>query len=295
MPLVADHADLGRLDATDIDVELWRTRIHYCAAPLRCPECRHRMVAVVSSTGLRHFRHYRRPARCELYGETPTHRAIKREVLAAIRSLPGWTAEPEVPGDGWRADVLASGPDGRRIAWEVQVSGIGADTAAERTARLNASGVEVCWLPLTTRHALRDLPCALIKTSSEGSTVVKHAEVFDTRWVCPRVDLSVFVANVCRATVFWAPRRSRSTTGAWTTAADLAKAAEKEEASARDSTALLHERRTDDLDRSKVKELGHRIDVFSYSESPEERVRQLIAWQNGTPRGWDAMSDPPPW
>ena len=73
MPFVADEPECGRIDATDVRDELW-TAIHRRGAELSCPGCGARMVAVVSATGLRYFRHYRRPDRCASDGETELRR-----------------------------------------------------------------------------------------------------------------------------------------------------------------------------------------------------------------------------
>jgi hypothetical protein len=50
---------------------------------------------------------------------------LKRELLAAVRAGAGWRAEAEVPGESWRAGVLATGPDGvRRNLWGVELAQI---------------------------------------------------------------------------------------------------------------------------------------------------------------------------
>src|SRR3546814_5673800 len=71
------------------------------------------------------------------------HRLLKLQLASAIRDA-GWYAELEVAGEGWRADVLATSPDGtRRMAWEAQLAQITGAELRERTARMEASGVPV--------------------------------------------------------------------------------------------------------------------------------------------------------
>lgn len=71
------------------------------------------------------------------------HRLLKLQLASAIRDA-GWYAELEVAGEGWRADVLASSPDGtKRMAWEAQLAQITLDELRDRTARVEASGAGV--------------------------------------------------------------------------------------------------------------------------------------------------------
>lgn len=309
MPLVARHLVHGRIDATDVEDGRWEREIHRPGAELRCPECGHRMVAVVSVAGLRHFRHYRRPVRCALYGETPLHQAIKRAVLAAVRALPGWWAEPEVPGPGWRADVLAVGPDGRRIGWEAQVSSIDVVTAAERSARLAAAGVEVCWLALNGRHALQELPRVRIEpvrpvqpggpVTDAGFEVVGHAEAFGSGWCPVRISLAAFVVGVCRGQVLWAGPRPLADAGAWTTTRHLDAATAEAERRERARAAQVEERERERAARIRAEEAERRRRRGPAEPQrdwePEERVRRLIAWQRRVARGWDAPENSPPW
>jgi competence protein CoiA len=100
------------------------------------------MRAKVSPAGLRFFAHDP-GAECELaHGETPTHLALKAALAQAAISA-GWVAEIEAGGDGWRADVLATGPDGRRVALEAQVA---SRAEAGRTARYAQEDIGVLWV-----------------------------------------------------------------------------------------------------------------------------------------------------
>jgi hypothetical protein len=77
---------------------------------------------------------------------------VKTQLVAElIRSHEGWTATIEADADagdhgGWRADVLASGPEGRRIAFEIQLAPMTAAVGRERAARHGRDRVESIWL-----------------------------------------------------------------------------------------------------------------------------------------------------
>ncbi|GAB7005269.1 hypothetical protein JCM18899A_27420 [Nocardioides sp. AN3] len=182
--------------------------------------------------GLRFFAHDRAAPDCSLVGETRAHRLLKLQLASAIRDA-GWYAELEVAGDGWRADVLATSPDGaRRMAWEAQLAQITVDELRERTARMEASGVPVCWVTDHDRPWIGAVPAIRLSladapgpSTAVDATVVDGTGVFRESW-CPRrrcendggapgpcpghgwwrpvepgVDLGVFVAGVLAGTI----------------------------------------------------------------------------------------------
>lgn len=246
MPLTAQHASTGVLDATvdPLGEGVPWEAIHRARprAPLTCRECGHGLHAKVSPKGLRFFAHDRAAPTCSLVGETMAHRLLKLQLASAIRDT-GWYAELEVAGDGWRADVLATSPDGaRRMAWEAQLAQITVDELRERTARMEASGVPVCWVTDRERPWIGAVPAIRLSLADEsGPPVAVDAKVVDgtggfrEAW-CPRrrcendggapgpcpghgwwrpvepdVDLSVFVAGVLAGTIraHRTPRYSR--------------------------------------------------------------------------------------
>ena len=117
---------MGVLDATTDPVGSalsWAT-VHRARprVTLMCRECGHGLHAKVSPKGLRFFAHDAAAPRCSLAGETIAHHLLKLQLASCVRDA-GWYAELEVAGDGWRADVLSSSPDGRvRMAWEAQLA-----------------------------------------------------------------------------------------------------------------------------------------------------------------------------
>lgn len=150
MSLTAVHPERGRLDATQPDLGCdwdW-TAIHRVQppAPLTCPECGHGMHAKVSSLKMRFFAHAPGYLACTLAGESMAHHLLKLELATAARAA-GWVAELEVSGPGghWRADVLASSADGRRVALEAQLATITVDDITARTEHMAADGVRACW------------------------------------------------------------------------------------------------------------------------------------------------------
>jgi competence protein CoiA len=247
VPLTAQHASAGVLDATvdPLGEGVPWEAIHRARprAPLTCRECGHGLHAKVSPKGLRFFAHDRAAPTCSLVGETMAHRLLKLQLASAIRDA-GWYAELEVAGDGWRADVLATSPDGaRRMAWEAQLAQTTVDELRERTARMEASGVPVCWVTDRERPWIGAAPAIRLSLADEpgpptavDATVVDGTGVFRESW-CPRrrcendggapgpcpghgwwrpvepgVDLSVFVAGVLAGTIraHRTPRYSRS-------------------------------------------------------------------------------------
>jgi hypothetical protein len=118
MPLVARGLG-GLIDATLADFGVgssWQS-IHRMRprVPLACAACGGAMHAKVSPRELRFFAHDAARQECPLNGETPDHRLLKSAIAAAVRAA-GWQAalEAEGPDRRWRADVLATSPDGGR-------------------------------------------------------------------------------------------------------------------------------------------------------------------------------------
>jgi hypothetical protein len=126
VPLTALHAEYGVLDATcaELAAAMSWEQVHRVRprAPLTCRGCGRGMQAKVSKLGLRFFAHDAAVSRCPDKGETSEHRLLKLALAEAVRAA-GWTAELEVSGAGWRADVLGVSPDGRRrVAWQAQLT-----------------------------------------------------------------------------------------------------------------------------------------------------------------------------
>lgn len=207
MPLTANHEDRGRIDATVITDAGW-AEVHRRGSPLACRDCCGRMVAAVSAKGLRHFRHYRRPEDCRSLGETAEHLEGKRRVIEAVRAVDGWTAEPEVAGDGWRADVLGVGPCGRRVAFEVQHSSLDDETAQERTRRHRTSGVETLWLDLRYR-VVEALHPVVVRPGEWLASVCRWDKEYGRyHWIRATAPLAVIVDAYCRGQLVWHPPAS---------------------------------------------------------------------------------------
>ncbi len=246
MPLTARHAGAGVLDATadPLGEDVPWEAVHRARprAALTCRECGHGLHAKLSPKGLRFFAHDRDAPTCSLIGETIGHRLLKLLLASAIREA-GWYAELEVASDGWRADVLATSLDGtRRVAWEAQLAQITVDELRERTARMDASGVPVCWVTDHDRSWIGAVPAIRLSLLSEPEDatvgcgrVVEGLGTFHEFWCSPRrrcdenppgpcpghgswgptphLDLGVFVRGVLGGSVrpHQIPRRSLAT------------------------------------------------------------------------------------
>ncbi|MEU5211785.1 competence protein CoiA family protein [Streptomyces sp. NPDC020742] len=207
MPFTALHPDAGRLDATQDDLGCgmdW-SRLHK-ARPriaLTCPECGWGVHAKRSPHGVRFFCHDPgRPPSCALSNESWEHHMLKLELAGAIRAA-GWYAELEVAAaDGtWRADVMASSPDGaRRMAWEAQLSPITVEDIQARTARYRAEGIAVCWVCPHSRAPqwMGTVPAIRVRAPEAGDpwTVDDGIAGFDFAagsWVVQEAELQRFV------------------------------------------------------------------------------------------------------
>lgn len=240
MPLLANHADAGLIDlsADPINGLVQWSDIHRVKprAPLRCRECEQSLQAKRSKLGVQFFAHDP-GSTCASAGESMAHRLLKIRLANAIRDA-GWVAELEVSGSGWRADVLASRPDGaRRIAFEAQLASATIDELSERTARYGAEAIEVCWVSdqpkvWTTRVpsiVLQDdlitgglAICSDLSCGGDCYTPLTgcpgHA-----RWSPRKLPLHPFMRGLFNASVF--RHRPEGTTVIWTTEPHVQRAA----------------------------------------------------------------------
>lgn len=116
-------------------------------------------VPKTSIRGLRFFAHHPGYTGILPKPESFAHTRLKIDVVKAVRAL-GFHAEIEVSGrdpDGaeWRADVLVTSSEGRRTAFEIQLSSQHLRDFRYRTERYRRSSVECCWIisnqPVDTR------------------------------------------------------------------------------------------------------------------------------------------------
>ena len=125
-----------------------------------------------SESGLRFFAHTVVVPDCPSQGESVRHLALKAEFAMAFRAA-GWSAELEVSGQNWRADVLASDHSGNRVAIEVQLASITPEEVQDRTARHAAAGVRSLWVVATPRPLwARQFPTVLINTDDRVVSTV---------------------------------------------------------------------------------------------------------------------------
>lgn len=149
--LTALYADGREFDVTAATDEEWgalhRKKVH----ALSCKGCGSRVFPRESRNHVRHL--YHQPgAHCNIdrSGESDEHRQLKILLALLIRQL-GWVAQVECQPTGsdfggWRADVMGFGTDGRRVAFEVQLSNQPVDIGNERSARYERDGILCVWI-----------------------------------------------------------------------------------------------------------------------------------------------------
>lgn len=207
MPFTSLRPAVGRLDATQLDLGCgmrWEQVYKVRPRPsLTCPECGWGVHAKRSPSGVPFFCHDPgRPPSCELSNESWEHHMTKLELAGAIRAA-GWYAQLEVPAENgsWRADVMASSPDGtQRMAWEAQLSPITVEEIQARTARYRAEEIRVCWVsPLKQPPKWIDaVPAVRIRPPEEDGPwrVDDGLAGFDAsagRWLFREEELTQFV------------------------------------------------------------------------------------------------------
>lgn len=142
-------------------------------------------------------------AGCGAHGpESAAHLLAKQQVVEAARSA-GWSAEPEVAGDGWVADVLAERGD-TRVAFEIQWSRQTADEYRTRQQRYTDAGIRGAWF---VRHKTsvpevpsRDLPAFQLTAGGGSMTVIVGSAVMPlaeavTRLLTQKIGFREHVCN----------------------------------------------------------------------------------------------------
>jgi len=151
MGQIAYSAATGeRLEAFSVSDDTWSELTQAPKGSLLMPRTNWPAMAKTSLRGLRFFSHYSGYPGQLPAPESYAHTRLKVDIVKALRAL-GYEADIEVYGKDtegaeWIADVLATGPDGSRTAFEVQLSSQHLDDFLRRTERYTRSGVRVCWI-----------------------------------------------------------------------------------------------------------------------------------------------------
>lgn len=214
MSLTAKHVDGRIIDSTD-GVE-W-AEVHLPGyKDLRCPcNCGATVVARASDGNrVQHFAKIDESVgRCHASRISPEHVAIQAMIVEAIREMPGWTARSESTGEGFRADVLAKGPNGERYSFEVQLSPIHAAEAMDRTERHARAAIKTIWLDGRKQEGLRQLRSVLVRRAE--STVGVYRIARGGQWEIEARHPGWFAQAVCRDELaysdewHWATREDR--------------------------------------------------------------------------------------
>ena len=189
MPLTAQLPDNSVLDATSCTAQQWASVYKVTPrADISCRGCTSKMHAKVSKTGATFFAHDSKSPHCPSNGETPRHRELKAIISDHIRTA-GGTAIVEAtpaPGDqgGWRADVLAIGPDGTRTAFEVQLASMTLEDGQTRTARYAADKIAVVWVTDKDPYWLYKLPSISIRIDAGAVTVPDGVAHYNEKRAC---------------------------------------------------------------------------------------------------------------
>lgn len=169
--------------STDLTPEVWsqlkkRTKSKEVSVTLPC--CGEEAYLRTSKNDVNHFVHLQKNETCNWSSESKLHRHAKLEILNACRKC-GWEAFPEFIEGEWRADVLAT-KNGRRIAFEVQLSRQSYRDTIERQAKYRESRVEAYWFFKTVSKDFiapnfklkenKELPVFMLAEEDDGTIVV---------------------------------------------------------------------------------------------------------------------------
>ena len=202
----------GVLDATSCGTDEWAA-VHKIRprAQLICRGCGGPMQAkTIARTGTRFFAHDRAEANCWLNGETGLHRQLKAAIADLVRGCGGSAEVEAVPAEGdvggWRADVLACAPDGRRIAFEVQLAAMTIAEGHERQRRYAIDRIETIWLTTKQPQWLWSLAGVRLLEASAGAGFVVSAglaKLIEAGWSCPLepVALEKVIAGVLAGSI----------------------------------------------------------------------------------------------
>ncbi|MEU8152168.1 hypothetical protein AB0B94_00715 [Micromonospora sp. NPDC048986] len=175
MPLLA-MVDGVRTVSTLLSDEQWqslRTDVRAGRCSVRLPYCGVVAYLRTSKLGVRHFAH-RAASDCASHSaETGQHLYAKNIIVQAARAA-GWDAEPEARGEGWVADVLATGGMSK-FAFEVQWSAQTRDQFEHRQHRYAADRVHGVWFTRYERSVplpRRDLPVFHTAFAADSVTTV---------------------------------------------------------------------------------------------------------------------------
>lgn len=162
-----------------------RLRMSCCDAPA---------YASHSPLDLRYFAHKPGHERCSSGGASDEHECLKAAAARTVQSLSGWTADVEVSGEGWRADVLAVRRS-VKVAIEIQLSAQAKRKTSSRNDKFQSSEVSVFWLKGSKNHS-NDFGDGL-QAPVEGITIGQKIESVRSavRYLLGAVERQVQIAN----------------------------------------------------------------------------------------------------
>jgi len=109
-----------------------------------CPSCHESVTLATSHRDTQFFKHPRDTKCPNSQRESFEHERLKMAVYRLCKKL-GWQTDIEAAGPDWQADVLAT-DETRKVAFEVQLSGITGEVLVERSEKYRRDGIIVVWL-----------------------------------------------------------------------------------------------------------------------------------------------------
>lgn len=176
MQLVA-YLKGDRLDATEMAHEVWRALPQQPGyEELVLLECGERAKRV-TRLQRQFFAHWPR-INCQMdhKSESSQHLAMKLALKDRINACPGWRAEVEYVGPDrqWIADVMAMHDNGKRLAFEVQLSAQTEEDYFNRSQRYADAGIGPVWVVPQQVH-WRELKLPVIVTGFSKSSDLPEA------------------------------------------------------------------------------------------------------------------------
>jgi hypothetical protein len=183
------------------------------ADEIRFPCCDARVVLKRSPLGTQFFAHTKK-GKCATAPETAEHLQAK-DIIARTAIEAGWSAETEVGGPDWIADVMVS-RGSVKLAFEVQWSRQSLEDTEARQKRYAASGVRALWLmrQKDIPPPSKALPAFCLDKTDNGFRVVVDQNPI-SRFTRQHCSLDEFVRSALGRRLIWRPKTGKTIQLSW--------------------------------------------------------------------------------